>query len=91
MDNNLYSVYVELSKEDGTKFYTKDESKIPHIQFQETIYRDFDVYCKRLYRQFEGITGTSDINISILGYSEITKTCPCLYSFYGKEQRFIQH
>lgn len=91
MNNDLYTVLIELSKPDGTKFYTNDGCKVPHIQFMETIYRDFDVYCKRTFRYFEAITGTSKINISILGYSEMTKTHPCLYSFYGMEQRFITH
>jgi len=91
MENNLYSIYVEIGKKDGAKFYTKDGSKVPHIQFQETIYRDFEVYCSRLFRQFEAISDTDNINISVMYFSEMTKTYPVLYSYYGKEKRFITH
>jgi len=91
MENNLYSIYVEIRKDDGTKFYDRDGNNVPHIRFEETIFRDFEKYCKQLYRQFEAITGCSDINISISQLSNMTQTYPVYYSYYGIEGRFITH
>lgn len=48
--------------------------------------------CQYNFKKYQAVCKEgSDINIEVRYFNEITKTYPLLYSFYGGENKFIEH
>ena len=86
--------YVEVNEDNNKLIIDKDGDKVPAFQFNEEMENNKDkikIYCENLYKSFLGISGRENINISVMEFSEISRTYPVYFSYYGRGSRFIEH
>jgi len=94
-DKTIYYYDIELRDKDGNLYKNKDGMKLPSrtFQFTDTTIKEFiHLVCQRTAQNYEAVCkeGT-EVNIEVRTYSELTKTYPIAYSYYGKEKRFVTH
>lgn len=90
----LYYYDIELRDKDG-KLYESSRGKITSRTFQftdETQEEFIHLVCQRTAENYKAVCkeGT-DVNIEVRTYSDLTKTYPIVYSFYGAENKFVKY
>jgi hypothetical protein len=94
-DKTIYYYDVELRDKDGNLYKTPDGKKLTYrtFQFTDTTIKEFiPLVCRKTAENYEAVCkeGT-EVNIEVRTHSELTKTYPVMYSYYGKEKRFVTH
>ena len=94
-DKTTYYYDVELRDKDGKLYNLPNGKKVAlrTFQFTDTTIKEFiPLVCKSTAENYEAVCkeGT-EVNIEVRTYSELTKTYPVMYSYYGKEKLFVQH
>jgi len=94
-DKTIYYYEIELRDKYGNLYKTSDGKKLPMraFQFKDQTQKEFiPLVCRHTAENYKAICkeGT-EVNIEVRTYSELTKTYPIAYSYYGKEKRFVKH
>lgn len=84
---------IVVKDTEGKYFLNEKGNKVTSFTFTDTI-KDIEVIesiCRGLFSDYQAITGSSNINITVMLYSSFTETYPLYCSFYGNEDRFVKH
>jgi hypothetical protein len=86
---------VTVRQTNGKLFQHKDGGGVGPFQFQKNLGYEatmaIESWCKQYTKDFEAITGSNNINVEVSEFDSISRTYPSLYSYYGKEERFVKH
>ena len=85
---------IEVRDKDNNLYIDKDGKKvINRFMFEDNETNDnlIERICKGNYKAYNAITGSENINISVSSYNSISGSYMELYSYYGKESRFVKH
>jgi len=84
---------IEVKDQDNEFYRDKNGNKVIN-SFSFDLELSSDELVKRIctgqYNAYNAITGSENINIEVRAFNAYTRTCPIIYSYYGKENRFVK-
>lgn len=84
---------VEVKDKNNKLFIDSAGNKVTNrFKFTDNTNKDFiQLVCEDTFKAYQAITGSNNINISVSRYSDLTETYMTLYTYYGKDKRFVKH
>jgi len=93
MSNEAFHYTVEVRNVFGKLFTDFKGLVVPKFRFTNSEEDEsiIQLICERTFRDYQAITGSNNINITVSYHNSIAGVYEGLYSYYGSELKFVKH
>jgi len=91
MDKIIY--YIDCRDADNKPFVKSNGRMVGEIRIEREYFNPYIVEkdCEDYCTDFQALTKCDNVNIDVRYFNDNSKTYPLLYSYYGREKRFVKH